>query len=743
MTVNADLPLSGPFTADGVNRDWAFSFKIFDDAHMRLLITDADGYSNPVVVDAGFSIAGNYLNEDTGGYVEYPIAPTDPVEAGKKVYTLRAVPYDQETRIGNQGGYYPKTHEYAFDYLSMQVQQLAEVAGRSVTVPIGSPLDPGAIASEMAGYAEAAEAAADVATEAKDDTVDAMNTTLAAIAALGGPMVYQGGWAANAGTFPGTVGRKKGWAYTVTTGGTVGGQVFETNDTLVALIDDASTTVYAANWMRIEADLVQSVAGLTGAITASALWNTLGVTGHVFDQDYSGGWFEDQTKPWSLVIGKIHRMTDRLMLGDAVGYNGSFDSSAGTWLHTIGDTGQMGWVVTNAGLAAVYNAGLAITAATRVMPGVTNGQSIAASFIAYNGGSTGSGVEGLYVEVYKATAEGDGIGMEMNATNLVAALATPITPYDPITSGEALGGIWLVAGGGGVYATVFDAAWAMAIGTNGAKWQKGIIFRDNGLTQDAVTNRMHAIDLPSKAMLGWYGSSDHLLAFNILGDFANDDTYMEILANSSGVGVMNAAGKMLSRTAFVASAVNGVETVPTVTGTGPTIRAIGDDTNLFLHLQSKGTSAGVRLMQSASQFLAEFGTTSAPVNYLRFSPNNTTSRPEIFATGTDTNVNGYLRARGTGGWAMVDASFNKLFEYNSTGIGFFGTTPVAAKTGWAVPTGTLARTTFASYAGVTHTGAYVQATIQALDDAVRNVSQRLAALITDLHQTAGYGLLRT
>ncbi|UCI06248.1 hypothetical protein [Mesorhizobium sp. B1-1-8] len=65
------------------------------------------------------------------------------------------------------------------------------------------------------------------------------------------------------------------------------------------------------------------------------------------------------------------------------------------------------------------------------------------------------------------------------------------------------------------------------------------------------------------------------------------------------------------------------------------------------------------------------------------------------------------------------------------------------KTGWAVPTGTLARTTYAAYAGQTHTASYVQATVQALDDACRNVSQRLAALITDLHGTAGHGLIGT
>jgi hypothetical protein len=295
MTVNVATPLSGPFTADGVNREWAFSFKIFDDAHMRLLITDADGYSNPVIVDAGFSIAGNYLNEDTGGYVHYPIAPTDPVEAGKKVYTLRAVPYDQETKIGNQGGYYPKTHEYAFDYLSMQVQQISENVSRAVLVPVGSPLDAGDILADIEGFADSAALSAAAAEAAQDATESARDTTLAAIAALGGPLVFQGAWDASAGTFPGTVNRKKGWTYVVTVGGTVGGQLFEVNDRLVALVDNASTTVYAANWYRLEADLVQSVAGLTGTISAAALRSALGVLPSIDEDNMASN--SDQYSP--------------------------------------------------------------------------------------------------------------------------------------------------------------------------------------------------------------------------------------------------------------------------------------------------------------------------------------------------------------------------------------------------------------------------------------------------------------
>lgn len=283
MTVTAQVPVSGPYTADGVNRSWAFTFKITNVAHMSLLVTDADG-SNPVVVTSGFTIADGYLNQDAGGYITYPVAPVPELASGKKLWAYRSAPYEQQSRIGNQGGFFPETHERAFDAATMQIQQLAERISRAVVVPLGSPLDPDDVIEDLAGYAEAAEQAAADADADRIATEAAMNATLAAIAALGGPMVFQGNWDASAGSFPGTVNRKKGWTYIVTVAGTVDGQPFEVNDRLVALVDNASTSTYAGQWYRMDADLVQSVAGLQGTISAVDLRNALAVGVRVADR---------------------------------------------------------------------------------------------------------------------------------------------------------------------------------------------------------------------------------------------------------------------------------------------------------------------------------------------------------------------------------------------------------------------------------------------------------------------------
>jgi hypothetical protein len=64
------------------------------------------------------------------------------------------------------------------------------------------------------------------------------------------------------------------------------------------------------------------------------------------------------------------------------------------------------------------------------------------------------------------------------------------------------------------------------------------------------------------------------------------------------------------------------------------------------------------------------------------------------------------------------------------------------KTGWALDTGTAKRTANATYVGAAE-ATYTQATIQALMDAVRDLSQSMKALKDDLHGSAGHGLIGT
>lgn len=88
---------------------------------------------------------------------------------------------------------------------------------------------------------------------------------------LDAAVVLKGGWDASAGTFPGGGVAQSGWSYIVTVAGTVDGVAFSINDRLLAYLDNASTTTYASNWIKLDyTDQVLSVAGRTGAVTISS-----------------------------------------------------------------------------------------------------------------------------------------------------------------------------------------------------------------------------------------------------------------------------------------------------------------------------------------------------------------------------------------------------------------------------------------------------------------------------------------
>lgn len=95
--------------------------------------------------------------------------------------------------------------------------------------------------------------------------LDAIETR---VNALDAAVVLKGAWDASAGTFPGSGTAQAGDSYIVSVAGTVGGVAFALNDRIIAIVDNASTTTFAANWFKADyTDQVLSVAGKTGAVT--------------------------------------------------------------------------------------------------------------------------------------------------------------------------------------------------------------------------------------------------------------------------------------------------------------------------------------------------------------------------------------------------------------------------------------------------------------------------------------------
>jgi hypothetical protein len=81
-----------------------------------------------------------------------------------------------------------------------------------------------------------------------------------------GGMVFQGGFDASTGSFPSTVGIKKGWYYLITTAGTIDGISFQIGDQLFAQIDSPSSTIYAGNWVLVNSSIPDASEAVSGLI---------------------------------------------------------------------------------------------------------------------------------------------------------------------------------------------------------------------------------------------------------------------------------------------------------------------------------------------------------------------------------------------------------------------------------------------------------------------------------------------
>jgi len=121
------------------------------------------------------------------------------------------------------------------------------------------------IAATTASYTTADETKVDYITVSAPVNLDTMAT---AVAAMDQATILKGTWDASAGTFPGAGVAQAGWTYIVSVAGTVNSVAFAVGDRILAIVDNASTSTYAANWFKLDyTDQVLSVASKTGTVT--------------------------------------------------------------------------------------------------------------------------------------------------------------------------------------------------------------------------------------------------------------------------------------------------------------------------------------------------------------------------------------------------------------------------------------------------------------------------------------------
>ena len=141
---------------DGSQTSWPFSFRVWEEGDLLVLVTDADGVTAEA---AGWSVtlAG------TGGVVTYPTSGA-PLPSGHKITIARSMDFLQDVDLVSGTRWDPEVVETALDRKTAELQQLKEQLDRAITVDIASGEDPKALVASL--YAAEAAAAASVSAAA-------------------------------------------------------------------------------------------------------------------------------------------------------------------------------------------------------------------------------------------------------------------------------------------------------------------------------------------------------------------------------------------------------------------------------------------------------------------------------------------------------------------------------------------------------------------------------------------------
>lgn len=137
MTVSSAIRKAGPYAGNSSATVFTFAFKVFDKTDVTVIRANGLGAGTVLALDVDFSVSLNSdQNNEPGGAITYPLTGS-PLPAGYTLTLLGALPYEQPTDITNMGGFYPDVIEDALDRQEIQIQQIAEIAGRAVQVPPG------------------------------------------------------------------------------------------------------------------------------------------------------------------------------------------------------------------------------------------------------------------------------------------------------------------------------------------------------------------------------------------------------------------------------------------------------------------------------------------------------------------------------------------------------------------------------------------------------------------------------
>lgn len=180
MTIASETNRSGPYACNGVTTRFPYEFRIYDAAHIRVILTKPDGTETTLATGTDYTVSG--VGESGGGAIDMVAA----YATGHRVTLILNAPFTQEIDLENQGAYFAETIERAIDLQTQMSLQLKEQVARSVVLPVTSSVSVDRLTGAVLALSEI---------QPQMQTLAPIAGDIAAVAAMAGAVVAAEGHA--------------------------------------------------------------------------------------------------------------------------------------------------------------------------------------------------------------------------------------------------------------------------------------------------------------------------------------------------------------------------------------------------------------------------------------------------------------------------------------------------------------------------------------------------------------------
>jgi microcystin-dependent protein len=124
------------YDGDGATKSFAFTFKVYANTDLTVIVTDADGTEHTLTLTTDYTVA---ISPGGGGSITMAGTwNTSPPSATQKVTIQRAIPYTQLIDFVENDSLPAGSLEEGLDRATILVQQLLELMGRMPRLPVAS-----------------------------------------------------------------------------------------------------------------------------------------------------------------------------------------------------------------------------------------------------------------------------------------------------------------------------------------------------------------------------------------------------------------------------------------------------------------------------------------------------------------------------------------------------------------------------------------------------------------------------